>query len=109
MIETNPSWHEARGNGSRASTGGGPGLPRAIGGRHNDGHGSLGRYDGVLFHLVIMRAARLQAQAWKSALEEYLARRARERGQVHEPFDLDADFRRYLEGRPRDETSCLRP
>lgn len=53
--------------------------------------------DAVIFDLdgVITRTARVHARAWKAALDPLLERR----GQP--PFDLHADYRRHVDGKPR--------
>jgi beta-phosphoglucomutase family hydrolase len=64
---------------------------------------SRDQYDAVLFDLdgVITNTAKLHAACWKQMLDEYLKKRAGERGEVFRPFDLAADYRLYLDGKPR--------
>jgi beta-phosphoglucomutase family hydrolase len=64
---------------------------------------SRDRYDAVLFDLdgVITNTAKLHATCWKQMLDEYLEKRARERGEVFRPFDLATDYRLHLDGKPR--------
>ena len=61
------------------------------------------RYDAVLFDLdgVITNTASLHAACWKRMFDEYLLNRATRRNEEHRPFDLDADYRRYVDGKPR--------
>jgi beta-phosphoglucomutase family hydrolase len=61
------------------------------------------RYDAVLFDLdgVITNTAKLHATCWKQMLDEYLEKRAAERGEAFRPFDLATDYRLYLDGKPR--------
>lgn len=60
-------------------------------------------YDAVVFDLdgVITRTATTHATAWKAMFDEYLQRRAAERGEPFRPFDMDGDYRRYVDGKPR--------
>lgn len=58
---------------------------------------------GCLFDLegVLTDAARLQAWAWSQVLDDFLERLNDETGWRFAPFDPDADYRAYLDGRPR--------
>jgi beta-phosphoglucomutase family hydrolase len=60
-------------------------------------------WDAVLFDLdgVLTRTARVHAAAWKELFDEFLRRRSAERGQPFVPFDLEADYRRHVDGKPR--------
>jgi beta-phosphoglucomutase family hydrolase len=60
-------------------------------------------YDAVLFDLdgVITDTAGLHAACWKQMFDEYLRQRAAQRGEVFHPFDLDVDYRLYVDGKPR--------
>src|SRR5262249_44612474 len=64
---------------------------------------SRDHYDGVLFDLdgVITNTAKLHAACWKQMFDEYLKKRATERGEPFRPFDLAADYRLHLDGKPR--------
>ena len=61
------------------------------------------RYDAVLFDLdgVITDTAKLHAACWKQMFDEYLQKRATERGEAFRPFDLANDYRLYVDGKPR--------
>jgi beta-phosphoglucomutase family hydrolase len=61
------------------------------------------QYDAVLFDLdgVITNTAKLHAACWKQMLDEYLQKRATERGETFRPFDLATDYRLHLDGKPR--------
>jgi alpha,alpha-trehalase len=63
----------------------------------------LERFDALLFDLdgVVTDTASLHAAAWKQLFDEYLERRARERGEPFTPFDADADYRPHVDGRRR--------
>jgi beta-phosphoglucomutase family hydrolase len=61
------------------------------------------RYDAVLFDLdgVITNTATLHATCWKQMFDEYLRKRAEQSGEAFRPFDLAADYRLYVDGKPR--------
>src|SRR5690554_2463090 len=60
-------------------------------------------YDAVIFDLdgVITRTAKTHAAAWKAMFDEYLQRHAAAHGEPFRPFDMDHDYRRYVDGKPR--------
>jgi beta-phosphoglucomutase family hydrolase len=60
-------------------------------------------YDAVLFDLdgVLTKTASVHAAAWKKLFDGFLERRAGDQGQAFVPFDIDADYRRYVDGKPR--------
>jgi beta-phosphoglucomutase family hydrolase len=62
-----------------------------------------GQYDAVLFDLdgVITDTAGIHAACWKEMFDEYLRKRATERGEAFQPFDPVADYRRHVDGKPR--------
>lgn len=61
------------------------------------------QYDAVLFDLdgVITDTANMHAACWKQMFDEYLQRRAAERGEQFCPFELATDYRLYVDGKPR--------
>jgi beta-phosphoglucomutase family hydrolase len=61
------------------------------------------KYDAVLFDLdgVITDTAGLHAACWKQMFDNYLQKRAAKGGQAFHPFDLEVDYRRYVDGKPR--------
>src|ERR1700745_675809 len=61
------------------------------------------QYDAVLFDLdgVITNTATLHATCWKQMFDEYLRSRAEQSGETFRPFDLAADYRLYVDGKPR--------
>lgn len=61
------------------------------------------RFEALLFDLdgVVTQTAVVHAAAWKRAFDELLASRAR--GQPWDPFDIEHEYRRYLDGKPRRE------
>ncbi len=72
---------------------------------------STGRHDAVIFDLdgVVTQTAAVHAAAWKRLFDAYLAERAARAGTgpggapdaALRPFDLDADYARYVDGKPR--------
>jgi beta-phosphoglucomutase family hydrolase len=66
----------------------------------------LGLPDGVrtcLFDLdgVLTRTATVHAAAWKEMFDAYLRQRAAREGEEFVPFDADADYGEYVDGKPR--------
>lgn len=62
-------------------------------------------FDAVLFDLdgVVTRTARLHVAAWKAMFDEFLQQRAERTGEAYRPFDPVADYRPYVDGKPRYE------
>jgi beta-phosphoglucomutase family hydrolase len=60
-------------------------------------------YDAVLFDLdgVLTRTASVHAAAWKELFDGFLEQRATQAGEPFVPFDIDADYPRYVDGKPR--------
>jgi len=60
-------------------------------------------YDAVLFDLdgVLTATAKLHAAAWKRMFDEFLRKRAKRLKEPFNPFDIDADYHRYVDGKPR--------
>jgi len=60
-------------------------------------------YDAVLFDLdgVLTQTGRVHAAAWKRLFDEFLQKRATDAGDPFVPFDVEADYRRYVDGKPR--------
>ena len=60
---------------------------------------------GVIFDLdgVITRTARVHAQAWETAFNEFLKHRADEKNVPFAPFDRTNDYQNYVDGKPRFE------
>jgi beta-phosphoglucomutase family hydrolase len=61
------------------------------------------KYDAVLLDLdgVITDTAKLHAACWKEMFDAFLQKRAAERGEAFRPFDIDMDYRLYVDGKPR--------
>ncbi|MEO6351742.1 MAG: beta-phosphoglucomutase family hydrolase [Burkholderiaceae bacterium] len=60
-------------------------------------------YDAVLFDLdgVLTRTASVHASAWKKLFDGFLEPRATRAGEPFVPFDIDTDYPRYVDGKPR--------
>src|SRR5437763_1885586 len=61
------------------------------------------QYDAVLLDLdgVITDTASVHAACWKLMFDEYLQKRATQRGEVFRAFDPATDYRLYVDGKPR--------
>jgi beta-phosphoglucomutase family hydrolase len=61
------------------------------------------QYDAVLLDLdgVITDTAGIHAACWKQMFDEYLQKRATQRGEAHRPFDPATDYRLHVDGKPR--------
>ena len=62
-----------------------------------------GSYEAVLFDLdgVLTNTASAHAAAWKQMFDEYLERRSIRERTPFRPFDIDIDYRNYVDGKPR--------
>jgi beta-phosphoglucomutase-like phosphatase (HAD superfamily) len=78
---------------------------RARSARQQDGKFAISRdqYDAVLLDLdgVITDTASLHATCWKQMFDEYLQKRATQRGEAFHPFEVATDYRLYVDGKPR--------
>jgi alpha,alpha-trehalase len=63
----------------------------------------LMRFEALLFDLdgVITQTASIHARAWKRLFDEFLAQRMALTGAAIAPFDLETDYRQYVDGKPR--------
>ena len=52
---------------------------------------------------VVTDTAEAHAAAWKQLFDEYLKRRAERLGESFEPFDPRVDYRRHVDGKPRND------
>jgi beta-phosphoglucomutase family hydrolase len=73
--------------------------------RQQDSKSAISRdqYDAVLLDLdgVITDTASVHAACWKQMFDEYLRKRATQKGETFRPFDPAADYRLYVDGKPR--------
>jgi trehalose 6-phosphate phosphatase len=60
-------------------------------------------YDAVILDLdgVLTRTATQHARAWKEMFDEFMARRPEREGEDHRPFDIETDYLRFVDGKPR--------
>jgi beta-phosphoglucomutase family hydrolase len=60
-------------------------------------------YDAVLFDLdgVLTRTASVHAAAWKKLFDEFLEQRSGASNEPFVPFDIDTDYPRHVDGKPR--------
>ena len=65
----------------------------------------LSAFDAAALDLdgVITQTASLHAAAWKQLFDGFLERRAARTGQAFQPFDIERDYREYVDGKPRHE------
>jgi hypothetical protein len=67
-------------------------------------------YDAVLFDLdgVLTMTASVHAVAWKRLFDAFLEPRAADTGEAFVAFDIDTDYRRYVDGQRRyDGARCV--
>lgn len=63
----------------------------------------IGTFQAVILDLdgVITQTASLHAQAWRQMFNDYLQKRSGAGADAYESFDIEADYRRYVDGKPR--------
>jgi beta-phosphoglucomutase family hydrolase len=52
---------------------------------------------------VLTQTATLHGQAWKRLFDSFLAERSRADGRTRAPFELESDYRLYVDGKPRED------
>jgi alpha,alpha-trehalase len=64
---------------------------------------TTGRFDAVIFDLdgVVTQTSAVHAAAWKRLFDAFLSRRAEAGDEPFVPFDLESDYRLYVDGKPR--------
>ena len=62
-------------------------------------------FDAAIFDMdgVVTDTARVHAAAWKALFDEFLRQRADLNGEAFRPFDIDTDYRLYVDGIPRQD------
>lgn len=62
-------------------------------------------FDAALFDLdgVVTKTARVHASAWQHLFNDYLRTYSARTGRPFRPFDIDQDYPRYVDGKPRYE------
>lgn len=72
-----------------------------------DGHVSLlpQQIDAAIFDMdgVVTRTASVHAAAWKQMFDRYLKQRVPDGQRAFAPFDIDTDYRLYVDGKPRND------
>lgn len=60
-------------------------------------------FDAVLFDLdgVLTSTARVHSVCWKRMFDAFLERHAADTGTPFVPFDMDGDYKQYVDGKPR--------
>ena len=60
-------------------------------------------FDAVIFDLdgVITKTAKVHAAAWKELFDGFLQDRAQRQDNKFRPFDIEEDYREYVDGKPR--------
>jgi len=60
-------------------------------------------FDAVIFDLdgVVTDTASVHAAAWKMMLDDFLSRYAARQGVPFQPFEIETDYRLYVDGKPR--------
>ena len=61
------------------------------------------RYEAVLLDMdgVVTDTASIHASCWKIMFDEFLEKRATRNAEQFRSFDVDADYRLYVDGKPR--------
>ena len=69
---------------------------------------TFGRFDAFVFNMdgVVTDTARLHAAAWRSTFDRYLPKLSAATGVDYVPFDLEWDYRRFMDGRLRYEAAA---
>ena len=70
-----------------------------------DSHAALLPFDAVLFDLdgVLTSTAKIHAACWKSMFDDFLSKCADSSGELFTRFDIEGDYRAYVDGKPRFE------
>ena len=50
---------------------------------------------------MLTKTASVHAAAWKRLFDGFLEQRAAATGEAFIPFDIESDYRRYVDGKPR--------
>ena len=61
------------------------------------------RFDAVLFDLdgVLTATAKIHSICWKTMFDEFLSRRATQKNESFQPFDIESDYKLYVDGKAR--------
>ncbi len=60
-------------------------------------------FDAVVFDMdgVVTKTAAVHALAWKRLFDDYMEERSQSAGEDWRPFDVEVDYRQYVDGKPR--------
>ncbi|MEM6752213.1 MAG: hydrolase, partial [Cyanobacteria bacterium P01_C01_bin.38] len=60
-------------------------------------------FDAVLFDLdgVLTATAKVHAVSWKRMFDEFLSQRSKDNNEAFVPFEIDTDYKHYVDGKPR--------
>jgi len=60
-------------------------------------------FDAVVFDMdgVVTKTAAVHAAAWKRLFDDYMEELSRSTGKDWRPFDIEVDYRQYVDGKPR--------
>lgn len=60
-------------------------------------------FDAVLFDLdgVLTATAKVHAVSWKRMFDEFLSQRSKDNNKSFVPFEIDTDYKHYVDGKPR--------
>ncbi|MBN1520965.1 MAG: trehalose-phosphatase [Candidatus Aureabacteria bacterium] len=60
-------------------------------------------FDAVIFDMdgVLTKTARVHAQAWEQVFDDYLHLREQKHGEAFKEFDINKDYLKYVDGKPR--------
>ncbi len=60
-------------------------------------------FDAVVFDMdgVVTKTAAVHAIAWKRLFDDYMEERSQSTGEDWRPFDVEVDYRQYVDGKPR--------
>ena len=63
------------------------------------------RFDAVLFDMdgVLTSTATIHSSSWKTMFDDFLRHRAAQRKEPFRPFDIQTDYKRYVDGKLRYE------
>lgn len=63
------------------------------------------KVDAVIFNVdgVVTRVTTVHIEAWKRLFDAYLHERSTGQGEDYRPFDVEHDYHRYIDGRPRNQ------
>src|SRR5262245_24415339 len=78
-------------------------MPETVEHSHEPSARTRGRFQAMLFDMdaVITNTASIHAACWKEMFDEYLRKRATQRGESFQPFEVSTDDKVYVDGKPR--------